>query len=50
MLRLLVLGICLLLFLSGDGKEEGWIWSLHDGSNDDDDGGDKVNNFIGMAT
>lgn len=49
MSRVLVLGICSLLFFSSDGEEEGWIWSLHGISNEDDGSGDKVNNFFGMG-
>jgi hypothetical protein len=45
----LVLGICFLLF-SNNGEEEGWIWSLHSGFNEDDDGSNDISNFLRMTT
>jgi hypothetical protein len=44
----LVLGIWFLLFLSN--KEEGWIWSLHSGFDEDDDGSNDISNFLHMMT
>jgi hypothetical protein len=44
------LGIWFLLFLSNNGKEERWIWSLHNGFDEDDNGCNNVSNFLCMMT
>jgi hypothetical protein len=44
------LEIWFLLFLSDNGEEEGWIWSLHSDFDEDEDGSDDISNLLRMTT
>jgi hypothetical protein len=46
----LVLRIWFLLFLSDNSEDEWWIWSLHSGFDEDDDGSGDIHNFLCMMT